>query len=217
MKCLLILLQPRDIPQFIDAIAQINEDKLFIRYHTLDEACKVCRDLFLEKQDYTHMAVVTDDVIFTQEHFDMLRQDVIDYQYDVISGWTNGNQTFGKEDSDISLSLPPIEPHTAKYQDYHTMTIAELEEQIKTHVIIPVKHSGMMLSFISRKIVKQIPFRTDCGCCRDACFANDLYKNNIIQYCDLRVRMQHLKKDDTEWFPLQVGKKEKEVIFESAK
>lgn len=216
MNPLLVLLQPRIIPEFITSASSIKNDKLWVRFYNLDDACQKATEFFLDKRDYTHMAILTDDIIFNQDNFDTLKQDIIDYHYDVISGWSNGNTTFGQNDSNISLSLPPENPHRAKYQDYNFLSIEEIEQEVKSHPVIPVKHSGLILSFISRRIVQKVPFRTDYGCCRDAMFSNDIYKNNIIQYCDLRVRLKHLKKDDTEWFPLEVGKREPELVFEHA-
>ena len=53
-----------------------------------------------------------------------------------------------------------------------------------------------MLTFLSKKVVNDIPFRTDFGCCRDAMFSNDLAHNRMKQYIDLRVRLKHLKLSD---------------------
>ena len=102
-------------------------------------------------------------------------------------------------------------------QDYRFMTISEVEQLGRSNPYLIVNHSGLMLTFLSRKIVNDIPFRTDFGCCRDAMFSNDLARNRMKQYIDLRVRLKHLKQDDTIWWPLEVGKKKPELVYQPAK
>ena len=219
ISVLLIIFQPREIPAFLEATNKIKADKLWVKYYNLDDACKISRDYFLNYFRYsTHAAFVTDDIIFTQKDFDTLKEDVEKFDYDIISGWSNGNTTFGKDDSNLSMFLPPPVPHTAGYQDYRFMTISEVEQMGKKNPdpYLIVNHSGLMLTFLSRKVVNDIPFRTDAGCCRDAMFSNDLARNRMKQYIDLRVRLKHLKQDDTIWWPLEVGRKKPELVYQPA-
>jgi hypothetical protein len=75
-----------------------------------------------------------------------------------------------------------------------------------------VKYAGFPPTFIFRKIVEKIPFRTSYGCCTDSCFSLDLDKHKIKQYCDLRVRTRHF--DDT-YDKIKVGKEVPEIRLES--
>lgn len=215
MKPLLCLFQPRDIQEFFESVKQLPYDKLWLKYIPMEEARNTARQYFLE-HEYTHFVILTDDLITTPEVLQTLEDDVKTGHFDIISGWCNGNTTFGKDDTDFSFSEPPNPPSDGTYKKYKIVSI-NLANAIKSFQnIIPVVYQGFNPSFISRRIVEQIPFRTSEGCCSDACFALDLISKQIPQFVDLRCQSYHMKKDDTEWYPLQVGKKEKEIIFEFA-
>ena len=115
-------------------------------------------------------------------------------------------------DSNISFNLPPDPPVSGTYEQYQFITIPLIEclNEVNKN-IIQVKYAGFPLTFISRKIVQQVPFRRQ-DCCVDSCFSLDLDKKGIKQFVDLRVRTTHMNIHPDE---LMVGKREKQVIFES--
>ena len=66
MKPLLVIFNPRRIPEFYKAIEKINGiSKFWIKYFPQDEAYKKARQFFLES-DYTHFMILPDDLIVTQ-------------------------------------------------------------------------------------------------------------------------------------------------------
>lgn len=212
IKPIIAIFRPRDIPEFLESISKIQIDKLWLNYYTMGEARHLARSLFLES-DYTHFIILTDDLITTQENIDKLIKDA--ENYDIISGWCNGNTTFGKDDTDFSFTLPHDPPKESTYESYNFVTIREAQ---KLQGIVKVMHQGFNPSIISRKILEKINFRTSEGCCSDSCFSLDLYKAGIDQYLDTEVRSYHLKQDDSkEWFSnLQVDKKPREYHFQYA-
>jgi len=217
MKPLLVIFNPRSIPEFYKAIEKISGiSKLWIKYFPQDEAYKKARKFFLQS-DYTHFMILPDDLIVTQADVDAIANH--DESYDSISGWCNN--TGGDDtniDTNISAFLPPDPPRTAIYEAYRWFKIAQFESMLSkvgnSDAIIPVLHQGFALSRLSRRLIKLVPFRTDAGCCVDSCLSLDLMKNRvtITQYVDIRIRMKHLKIPRSE---LLVGKEKAAMLFEN--
>lgn len=218
MKPLLVIFKPRSIPEFDEAIEKINGiSKLWLKYFPQPEAYDRARKFFLNS-DYTHFIILPDDLIVTQENVDA----IVNYEksYDSISGWCNNN---GRDDTNIdtniSAFLPPDPPRTATYEGYRWFKIAYFEsllDRLKDEeelLTMPVLHQGFALSRLSRKLIEQVPFRTDAGCCVDSCLSLDLmkFRIGITQYVDLRIRMRHMKIPRTE---LLVGKEKPIMLFE---
>jgi hypothetical protein len=80
--------------------------------------------------------------------------------------------------------------------------------------IVPVLNQGFALSRLSRRLIEQVPFRTDADCCVDSCLSLDLmrFRVGFTQYVDIRIRMKHLKIPRSE---LLVGKEKALVLFEN--
>lgn len=216
MKPLLVIFNPRSIPEFYKAIEKINGiSKLWIKYFPQDEAYIKAREFFLQS-DYTHFMILPDDLIVTQEDVDAIVNS--DESYDSISGWCNNN---GRDDTNIdtniSAFLPPDPPRAATYEGYRWFKIAYIESLLSkvkdSDVIIPVLHQGFALSRLSRRLVEQVPFRTDAGCCVDSCLSLDLMKFRVgfTQYVDIGIRMKHLKIPRSE---LLVGKEKAKILLE---
>ncbi len=217
MKPLLVILNPRSIPQFHKAIEKINGiSKLWIKYFPQDEAYKKAREFFLQSE-YTHFMILPDDLIVTQADVDSIVN--YDESYDSISGWCNNT---GRDDTNvdtnISAFLPPDPPRTSTYEGYRWFKIAQFESLLSkvenSDSIIPVLHQGFALSRLSRRLIQQVPFRTDGGCCVDSCLSLDLIKFRVgfTQYVDIRIRMKHLKIPRSE---LLVGKEKATMLFEN--
>jgi hypothetical protein len=87
MNPLLVIFNPRSIPEFYKAIERINGiSKLWIKYFPQDEAYNKAREFFLQS-DYTHFMILPDDLIVTQADVDAIVNH--DESYDSISGWCN--------------------------------------------------------------------------------------------------------------------------------
>jgi hypothetical protein len=217
MNPLLVIFNPRNIPEFYKAIEKINGiSKLWIKYFPQDEAYNKAREFFLQS-DYTHFMILPDDLIVTQADVDAIVN--YDESYDSISGWCNNT---GRDDTNIdtniSAFLPPDPPRTATYEGYRWYKIAQFESLLSkvenSDAIIPVLHQGFALSRLSRRLIEQVPFRTDAGCCVDSCLSLDLMKFRVgfTQYVDIRIRMKHLKIPRSE---LLVGKEKAIMLFEN--
>src|SRR4030095_7571084 len=126
MKPLLVIFNPRSIPEFYKAIEKINGiSKLWIKYCPQDVAYNKAREFFLQS-DYTHFMILPDDLIVTQADVDAIVN--CDESYDSISGWcNNAGREDTKIDTNISAFLPPDPPRTATYEGYRWFKIAQFE------------------------------------------------------------------------------------------
>lgn len=184
-----------------------------MKFYPQQEAYTEARQFFLE-HDYTHFIILPDGLIVEQMDIDLLLDECED---DVLSGWCN-NTADGSEDrndSNFSYTLPPDPPHQGRYDDYNFVDIESIEQRLKApHTpqfqIIFVKHSGFALTVLPRKIIENIPFRSDDGCCVDACLSLDLDEAKIPQYVDLRVRTKQIKITNQ---VILVGKRRKEIVL----
>jgi hypothetical protein len=225
MNPIIFIPSPRDRPEFLEATAKINCDKLWIKYYNQDDAYRIAREWFLTNKQYTHLVILPDDLIVTQNDFDVLCEDA--NNFNVVSGWCRNTirliedwkgppETEETADSNISInSLPPDPPYTSTYNRYHFTSIKEIQEKISYGItFVRVKFSGFPLQFISRVVVEQVPFRTSEGCCVDSCFALDLASAGIKQFVNLLVRTTHIQTKNSE---LKVNKEKPDIIFENKK
>ena len=199
---LIFIPSPRDIAEFKKAVNKLTFDKLWIKYYPQYEAYFAAREWFLYHKEYTHLIVLPDDLLVTQDDLDLL---LIWMEDPVISGWCPHLDT-GKH-ANVSYKVSPNPPHTGTFDKFEFIPIADLPDDI-----IQIKHTGFAPTVIPRDIVERIPFRTDEECCVDNCFSLDLDAQGIKQYCDTRVRTKNVF---TTLDMIQVGKKEKDIIFET--
>lgn len=211
-KPLIFIPSARDLPDFVPPS---NYDKLWVKYFDQQEAYTVGRQWFLEHEEYTHLVIVPDDLITTNLDIERLMK-TSKYGY-TASGWCVHGKSFPDRaglDSNISFTIPDKAPINCTYEEYHFIPIVDIESMMGNDQIVgPIEFCGFAPTMIPRKIVTQIPFRADHGCCVDSCFSQDLKDKGFVQLADLRVKTVEIKATDTEL--LQVGKKEKKVIFES--
>ena len=208
MYPLLVIFKVRDLPEFYESIEILttNIDKLYVEYYPQMEAYDHARYFFLGHKIYTHMIILPDDLVVTQNDIDVLLDNA--KNYDVIGGWCNVDNTDFKDYACISMSLPPNPPYTGKTAGYKFKTIQSL---INQQGIIQVMHQGWAPCIINREVIKQIPFRSSRGCCMDSTFSLDLYENGIKQYVNLAVRTKHLKINDVGGHEILVGKRPQNI------
>ncbi|MGA8842258.1 MAG: hypothetical protein WB511_01610, partial [Nitrososphaeraceae archaeon] len=186
MRPLLCIFCPRDNAVFYDIVQQFPYDKLYIKYYPLLEARTLARNFFLSYEKFDYFMILTDDLITRIEVFEKLIEDEKQHSHKIISGWCNGNITFGQYDTDFSFSLPPDPPATGTYEGYKFVPITDILKIRKQYGdIVKVKHQGFNPSLIHRSIIEKIPFRVSGGCCSDSCFSIDLDAAGIDQYIDL--------------------------------
>lgn len=215
-KLLLAITRGRDIPEFLEATAKIEGyDKLWVNYFPAYKAYKIIKYFFLDHPEYSHLALLADDLIVDQKDIDQLWRNVnngdlfrLEIAGSVISGCCNVDLTTWKSYLNVSFDLPIRSSYGRVYN------FIKLDES--PYSIEQVGFCGTALIVIPRQYVSQISFDNDAkwsglsesmGCCQDVIMCNDLHDLGVKMFVDFRVNMHHMKQFEGLWFPLSTGVK----------
>ena len=194
MRLLLGMPSPRNIKIVNDNWEKIDEDQIIVKHYKEWSAYQQIRNYFLEHKEYTHLAICPDDLIITQKDIDVLKNDLIKYDYPVLSGVCNVNNGEFDLIAIIIDSIPTLEKETRSF-NFDTF------EDLKTD-ITKVLHAGFPLQIIRRDIVEMIDFDSDSKLNGgdpdtignlDLIFSHRCKELNIPIYCDRRAKMIHLR------------------------
>lgn len=203
---------PRAIKQFESSLKKINElyDVYRIKFNFNEkQAYEKGRQFFLSHPEYTHMAILPDDLIVDAEDIDILIKDLEQKDYPVISGICNFSLESKKffntmcliaEDKYMAYDEFML---TAKYQYDFLMKRSEFENKRDKGINIErVLFSGFPFSIIRRDVLEKIGFtpvepqfksRVIDGMGIDCVFYNNCLRMNIPCYVDYRLEALHLK------------------------
>lgn len=198
---------PRSIKIFEAKLKKLNTKYDILRIkNDFDEkhAYNSGRDWFLAHPEYTHLAILPDDLLVDVKHVDKLVEDLEHYDYDVLSGISN----FAMSTANFFNNMTAIDWN--KYEavdqlkktgrfDYfkHIMSRVEYkkkkeEMQNKPNRIIRVAMSHFPFTIIKRHVVEKIEFGANLMGV-DTVFFQSCIKNNIATYADLDVELWHIK------------------------
>jgi len=217
----------RDLKEFEDAVRMLSEfDKLWCCYYNPSVIAEnIIRDYFLTAKEYTHLALLPDDLIVTKKDLDILANDLSIGNYPVLCGVCNVDMT---EQGLTSLNVDVHNLQPRQRDDYgmrsYTWLIEnsqEYTELLKLAQPIRVMFAGWPLVIIRRDVVEKIRFKDDaeygnytCGCCDDVIWCADCHDLGIPIYCDLRAQMKHLKVNAWSLVNYMVGKKVPDTYLE---
>jgi hypothetical protein len=125
---LILITQGRDLPLFLESVENelADYDKLWMKYFSSEDAYIKGRKEFLENKEYTHLIILSDDLIVTKKDIETLTKDIVEVGYSIISGWCN----MGKYFPDLSnISIETVTFNHGKdwaIKDYKIANIAEL-------------------------------------------------------------------------------------------
>lgn len=168
MRVLIGIPSPRDIPEFIDAMAWINDDKVWIKYYDEYTAYKYIRMFFLKHEEYTHLCIIPDDLIVKREQFNKLKEGIQDHF--IFSGVCN--------------------------TDYHRQDVLACRQNGKNlsatdqNGIQKVEFEGFSCCFIRRDVVEKIVLDGEGGF--DNILAKECRELDIPMYVDTTVKLLHL-------------------------
>lgn len=207
VNLLIMVLSPRKIKEFYQKLDFINQkyDVLIIK-NDFDElhAYNSGREWFLNHPEYTHLAILPDDLLVDVHHIDTLIEDIKQGDYRVISGVCNfeySTKNFFNRMAMIEYKkYEAIEmlKRKGKYNydrdiirrdDYYALR----DEQVKKNEkVIRVTFSAFSFTIIRRDVVELIEFgHNTMGV--DVVFFQSCIKNSIPTYTDLTVEMLHMK------------------------
>lgn len=152
---------PRDLQYWKDGIDSIKGvPKLLAKYYKELEAYTILRDYFLDHKEFDYLALVPDDLIVSQIHYDALVKDIEDlHNPQVISGVCNYDLTEGQE-TRLCITIDKMPNGGRKHRPYAWADLRNKDHPVP-HGIIPVKFSGFPFMFVRRDVVEKIPFEGD--------------------------------------------------------
>jgi hypothetical protein len=179
---------PRDMPEFLDAMFTLMDDKAFAKYCEEYMAYHLIRKFFLQYKRYTHLVIVPDDLIIDRVQYEELRATVENNQdkYPILSGTCNHNWN----DRDHLITCKELPDGDA--ESYNWMPVAEADSY-KDDPIQQVGFDGFSCSFIRRDVVEKISiegFKKQMA--YDRQFAIDCKALDIPIHVDTSIRFEHL-------------------------
>lgn len=207
---LICYLRPKDIPEVLDNLKEIPCDKLYINYYAYPFPHRAARDYFLAHEEYTHLCIVTNDLVVTLKNYRKMIDNVYNYPFlDVLCGVCNVDQDQESEYWNICPDLPPLGS-----MDYHWYK-SSLRDYLKG-AIIRVAFAGFPFMCVARHVIQGLMLRPGrpgydgCdlfgkdGFAADNWFCHALWDIHVPIYCDTSIEMEHLRYQ----YEMQVGKKE---------
>lgn len=212
MKLLIGIPSPRDIPEFLEATSKLACDKFWAKYYTEYPAFQHIRNFFLEHKEYTHLAILCDDLVLSNTHMEALIHHA-EEGYAAIGGVCNvGREEVWKDCYNVSLTHL-TDPHRPS-RHYEFITIPEARTLAEKTPIVETRFQGFPFTIIRRDIIERFDFSTDGkynnkpgrGCCTDTVFCWELAHAGIPMHADLNVVMHHIP--DSRYLTNSVGQKE---------
>ncbi len=184
------------------------------KYYPEIEAYHIIRNYFLEHPEYTHLGIACSDIVVSPYAITLLEQDIMEYDYPVISGMMNLALEFLNVYNITDNVVDPACPA------YDWFTKSDTMEQLQK-----VGFSGFPLMIIRRDIIQKIPFERTSDLlgiekevnCLDISFCWRLHQNDIPIYADTRVNLLHLKELNDESQPVLVGREKPVIEHQKAK
>lgn len=149
MKPLLLVLNPRRIPECVDAISSLPIDKVWLQNYTESELSDVIPDV-LAQVPHDVIGILSDDTIPTRAALDEVL--ALAQPGRVTTGWCNLDDT-----SDlVNLSTEPLATSTPTTTAYTFPTRAWVEAHYTREV--PTYFAGHCLTFMDRDLWRRFPW-----------------------------------------------------------
>jgi hypothetical protein len=207
INLLIINPSPRKIKLFEVKLEILNQKYDILREkYNFDEvdAYNQCRNYFLSHPEYTHMAILPDDLLVDLKHVDKLVEDLEKYDYDVLSGISNfamSSKNFWNRMTCIDYNNYGAVDQLAKTArfDYFTQVMTrerydKIKEEManKPNRIIRVALSNFPFTIAKRHVIEKIEFGMSLMGV-DTVFFQSCINHGIPTYADLDVQMVHIK------------------------
>lgn len=228
---ILMIMSPRDIPEVIEAFNKIDYvDKVWFKYYDKPRLLREIRRFFMKHVEYTHLIIVSDDVFCPYNSIKTLIEDLIIYDFPVLSGcfnlcsirfrsWADNQENYCylcKQNMSHGKLNIIVEKPKKSYPLEKEYFVTEKWRRANP-IIKRVWFQGFPLAVIRRDVYEKIQFRCHASgiTATDLPWAIDLDKVGIPQFCDFGVKLRHraLPRDRE----LLVGIKKPKIVFQPAK
>lgn len=152
MKPLLVVLNPRDIPECKDSISELDCDLLWASYMTEAEAARKINAAVAENPTYDAIGMIADDCIVSQEALDAVLDDL--EEAEAVTGWCRLDRTHPLANvtkGPMKLRHPGIDAYGPWYQ------ARELIEHEGAR--LPTGFMGFALTFLTRELWDRFPMQ----------------------------------------------------------
>lgn len=198
MKPLLLIMNPRRIPECLDAIRALKIDKVWLTAMWERELEAPIAKLVEERDDYTHFVIISDDTIPTQDALDLVLAAA--EQTDVAAGYCNLDAIRPY----VSLCASPFDPALGSvHEAYDWITREDVEGSGPIGSLMEVFHQGFAFTCMPRAMWQRFPFKVFGEHPRG--FASDYVLSLRLQQADVPIHavrgafMPHLKPDITRY------------------
>ena len=210
MKPLLMIMNPRSIPETTEAYKALDIDKAWLTGYTEDQLVGIVAQV-IGSTDYTHYVMGCDDSLVRPRAL----QSVLDAaEYDaVVTGWAN----ITADEPWVNLTSQPLGPVTGTTVPelypglYHWTDVVSGPALFRTYI------SGFSLTTMSREFWLRFPFEAYSNAKSDHCLCWRLQEAGIPITAVRDAFVKHLKgardKTDQPLFPQGLGQ---EVRYEAA-
>lgn len=188
MKPLIFSPSPRNIPAVLELWEGLKYDHLIEKYRQPLTAYQNAKRLFLE-HDYTHLVVCPDDLEVTNQAIEQLIEDVKTYDYPVISGMCNVDES---QPTTYNIQRVGCD-YTVNHPAVHKGAWYEIGD-LPNEDIFEVGFSGFPCEMIARDVMEQVSFKgssNDNSSNMDWQFTGECNKLGIKIMVDKRVNLYH--------------------------
>lgn len=154
MNPALLILNPREIPECIEALNALDIPKCWISYMNEPEAARAANRAIRDTA-FSHYVLISDDAVPTQEALDLVL-DQASY-YPVVTGYCNLDQSEYRGIVNLTTNLLPPPPPTQG--SYHFKTRLQVEAHRAT--VIPTTFAGLAFTCAHRRLWDRFPLQTD--------------------------------------------------------
>lgn len=196
LPMLVCMPSPRDIPDFIDSVDSSLQgyDKVWFKYFRQHQnPYSHIRKYFMTRRQYSHLALLPDDLIIHKKGVDRLVE--LTKRYHVVMGTCSVE--YGSKEMAMTANLPALKRSERVYR------------WIKSNSpmldgVITVPYCGTPFAILSRDVVRKVSLATDLkwnsednvGSAEDVVLANELARLGIPIHVDTSVYFIHYKNKD---------------------
>ena len=189
-RALLAILNPRRIPAFERSLDDLPIDRCRIRGYTEKQIEEGIWDQVLkgaEERGYTHVSLISDDLIVTPRALELVLDHAIERPARVTSGWCNVDET--RPDSTVVTEpLRDEEPTSSSYNFTPWWNVLEGPRVQRSYF------TGFTLTTLTLHMWKQFPYRTfGEGWAADYHMSRRLHSKGIVIDCLRDAFCHHLK------------------------
>lgn len=211
---LLIILNPRAIPECIDALRELRGvDKAWCSYYTEIDLELVLPSL-VANTNYQRYSIISDDTTPTQDALDNVLRIHTEHQHGLACGWVNIDAISN------ASTYHPTPLNTGAGVTNQAYTFATIDEAHAMPGTQRTYFHGMVFSTMTRDLALRYPFQSYNGCASDLHHCTRLQNDDVPIYTAANTFVHHVKEqrnrlDTAHHKRLLIGERARRVTIET--